>query len=530
MNAGISLKKFGGRIWVACDAPRKSDWTQEYAYDRYGNKTGVTKTGVDLYNNSVPADGLPSVSVDSATNRMTTASGWLYDLTGNLIRGQNASGVWQRFEYDAAGRLVKIKNDSNTVLETYTYGASRERLITTTSTQRTYYAWGGSSVMCEYTEPIASSTPAYAKSYQYAGSRLLSTSTKASSTTETTEFHHPDRLGTKLVTNGGTGSWYQQSTLPFGTAFNAESGGYSNQVFTSYDRSAGTGLDYAVNRTYSSGQSRFTQVDPIGMAAASLGNPQSNNLYAYVQNMPTDFVDPSGLNASAVSYMCYDIVSQGHWSNDPSSSVVSTRTVCFFFGGGGGSGAYDSGVGVGGGGGGSSQQNPGPTEAQRKCDQNLASIFGGQGSVAAGSGFEPPKMPGREDSFRGGPGGHLNSSMHLYGSENGYGEGGVYIPAGGRYIGRNPYSSEDSYMFYYSRLGNARNVTLVTSHVDNFSAPRGTTTGRTRIGDIGGAGGRSPDDPNNRFNKGPYIHAHLSIRQGRGYTNRTLSFFDVFCK
>ncbi len=31
------------------------------------------------------------------------------------------------------------------------------------------------------------------------------------------------------------------------------------------------------------------------MASASIGNPQSNNLYAYTQNMPTDFVDPSGL-------------------------------------------------------------------------------------------------------------------------------------------------------------------------------------------------------------------------------------------
>ncbi len=302
---------------------------------------------MDFYNNSVPADGLPSVSIDSATNRMTTASGWLYDLTGNLIRGQNASGVWQRFEYDAAGRLVKIKNDSNTELETYTYGATRERLITTTSTQRTYYAWGGSSVICEYTEPIASSTPAYAKSYQYAGSRLLSTSTKASSTTETTEFHHPDRLGTKLVTNGGSGSWYQQSTLPFGTAFNAESGGYSNQVFTSYDRSAGTGLDYAVNRTYSSGQSRFTQVDPIGMAAASIGNPQSNNLYAYVQNMPTDFVDPSGLNMECgfrtlIITMC--IEGEG-------CSIVGTETifVCSGSSGGGGTGPWPGDTGGGGG-------------------------------------------------------------------------------------------------------------------------------------------------------------------------------------
>ena len=45
---------------------------------------------------------------------------------------------------------------------------------------------------------------AYAKSCVYAGSRLLMTATKASSSTETQEFHHPDRLGTKGVTNGGT--------------------------------------------------------------------------------------------------------------------------------------------------------------------------------------------------------------------------------------------------------------------------------------------------------------------------------------
>ena len=75
----------------------------------------------------------------------------------------------------------------------------------------------------------------------------------------------------------------------------AESSGYSNQVFTSYDRSSTTGLDYANNRTYSSGDGRFTTVDPIGMYAANIGNPQSNNLYAYTQNMPTDFGDPSGL-------------------------------------------------------------------------------------------------------------------------------------------------------------------------------------------------------------------------------------------
>ncbi len=51
------------------------------------------------------------------------------------------------------------------------------------------------------------------------------------------------------------------------------------------------GKDY-----FNSGQSRFTTVDPIGMGSASIGDPQSLNLFAYVTNNPADFADPSGLD------------------------------------------------------------------------------------------------------------------------------------------------------------------------------------------------------------------------------------------
>ena len=97
------------------------------------------------------------------------------------------------------------------------------------------------------------------------------------------------------MTNNAANTSFEQSTLPFGTALPSESSGFSNQVFTSYDRSPIAGLDYAVNRTYSPGQGRFTQVDPIGMASVSLADPQSLNLMAYVQNDPVDFTDPTGL-------------------------------------------------------------------------------------------------------------------------------------------------------------------------------------------------------------------------------------------
>jgi len=297
-----------------------ADWTQNYSYDRYGNKTGVTASGGMAGSTRVPKDGIGTLGYNTASNRIND-SGWEYDNAGNMIRGKNASTVWQKFEYDAAGRLVKVKDDSNNVLETYTYGADRSRLICETNAGRTYYAWGGSNPLQEYVEATASTTPVYSKSYVYAGSRLLSTDSNTGSGIAT-EFQHPDRMGTKLVTDPVANTYFEQSTLPFGTALSAESTGFTNQTFTSYDRSGITGLDYAVNRTHSPGQGRFTQVDPIGMNAAVVGNPQSNNLFAYTQNMPTDFIDPSGLNMIAFTmtvclpwdggpHICFDIVI--HW-------------------------------------------------------------------------------------------------------------------------------------------------------------------------------------------------------------------------
>ena len=271
-----------------------ANWTQNYAFDRYGNRTSVTAAGITANSQAVPTDGLASLGYQTTTNRINT-SGYEYDLAGSQTRGQSPTGSWQRFEYDAAGRLVKIKDDAGTVLESHTYGASRQRLINETSTQRTYYAWGGSSVLCEYVENSASPTsPVFTKSYIYAGSRLLSTQTW-NGTAEITEFHHPERLGTKLVTNNSANTSFEQATLPFGTSLDAETSGITNQRFTSYDRSTVANLDYAQNRSYSSGQGRFTSVDPIGMSSGSASNPQSNNLYAYVGNNPIDYTDPSGL-------------------------------------------------------------------------------------------------------------------------------------------------------------------------------------------------------------------------------------------
>ena len=64
--------------------------------------------------------------------------------------------------------------------------------------------------------------------------------------------------------------------------------------YTSYDRAL-NGRDEAMMRSYHAYFSRFDQPDPWD-GSYDLADPQSFNRYAYVQNDPVNFVDPTGLD------------------------------------------------------------------------------------------------------------------------------------------------------------------------------------------------------------------------------------------
>src|SRR5437588_5250481 len=98
----------------------------------------------------------------------------------------------------------------------------------------------------EYLEADNSNVPAWSKSYIYLGGRLLSTVTPNGSGGEAIQYHHPDRLGTRIVTNPADGTFFEQQTLPFGSALNESppAGGIvgaTSERFTTYDRSTTSG-------------------------------------------------------------------------------------------------------------------------------------------------------------------------------------------------------------------------------------------------------------------------------------------------
>jgi RHS repeat-associated protein len=71
-----------------------------------------------------------------------------------------------------------------------------------------------------------------------------------------------------------------------------------NYKFTGKERDAESGLDEFGARYYGSSLGRFMQPDwaaaPTAVPYAHYGNPQSLNLYAYVENNPTTTGDPDG--------------------------------------------------------------------------------------------------------------------------------------------------------------------------------------------------------------------------------------------
>jgi len=111
------------------------------------------------------------------------------------------------------------------------------------------------------------------------------------------------------------------------------------------ERDEATGLDDTWFRKLENRAGRWTSPDPYN-GSANIGNGQSWNRYSYVENQPTNFVDPSGL--LALSWVCWDL--NTYFSNANGDQLTRTTTQCSaIWVGGGDGGGGNSGATYGGG-------------------------------------------------------------------------------------------------------------------------------------------------------------------------------------
>ncbi|MDH5641086.1 MAG: RHS repeat-associated core domain-containing protein [Nitrospira sp.] len=103
-----------------------------------------------------------------------------------------------------------------------------------------------------------------------------------------------DALGSTVALGDGTGSLVTQYTYePFG--YTTQTGAASTNSFKYTGREDdGSGLYYYRARYYHLRLQRFISEDPIGFRGRQM------NLYGYVRNAPTVYIDPYGLEAGMV--------------------------------------------------------------------------------------------------------------------------------------------------------------------------------------------------------------------------------------
>ncbi len=239
-------------------------WGLSWTYDRYGNRTAQSVTA-----GSGPSN---AVNVSATTNRITDP-GYSYDANGNMTNdGLNA------LAYDGENRAVSAAG------ATYSYDGNGLRVKKVAGATTTGYIFSGSKVVAEYENGAASGSPT--REYIYSGGMLL-----AKIEGGATAYYHADHLSARVTTDTNGSKLGEQGHYPFGESWYAASSTTKWQ-FTSYERDAESGNDYAMFRYHVNRLGRFSSPD---LLAGLVADPQSLNRYAYVRNDPTNLVDPLGL-------------------------------------------------------------------------------------------------------------------------------------------------------------------------------------------------------------------------------------------
>src|SRR5262249_28781343 len=245
----------------------KTGASYTYAYDRYGNR----------WQQNGPNSSILTFS--SGNNR---ADQFGYDAAGNQLN----DGQGHSFTYDAENRIIAVGSDVS-----YVYDGDGRRIRKTVSGTSTDFLYDlGDHVVAEM-----SSAGAWNRGEVFAGARHIATYAN-----NATFFAHSDWLGTERARTQVNGAVCETTvSLPFGDGTSTSGSCYpSPNFFTGNEHDAETQLDYFGARYYSNGLARFVSADwsatPVPVPYATLGDPQTLNLYSYVTNNPTNQVDPLG--------------------------------------------------------------------------------------------------------------------------------------------------------------------------------------------------------------------------------------------
>ncbi len=246
---------------------RTKDWASTYTVDAWGNLTAK--------NSTLCQGELMTPTTASARNQLGSAN---YDSAGNLYL-LNGAG----YTYDAEGHMI---NGMGTV---YTYDGMGERVANAGS--KLYWKGVGSTALME-TDTTDNHPTMY---IFFNGARIACVDPGA-----TAKYYVTDNVGSTEVETDSAGNVLNESLFfPYGVERIVQQNDTANNYrFSGKERDPNTGLDDFGTRYYDSVLGRFMTPDwdakPTAVPYAAFGDPQTLNLYSYVENGPLNRVDADG--------------------------------------------------------------------------------------------------------------------------------------------------------------------------------------------------------------------------------------------
>jgi RHS repeat-associated protein len=270
-----STNCWGETYAVTKTAPGVLPSPSNLGIDAWGNLTN--RSAVSGMGSNCKTEGLTSSA--STKNQLSVLT---YDAAGDVTNDGNGNQA----TYDAENRIITDQGFS------YFYDADGIRMEKSSGTSGTMY-WPGPSG--EYLTE-SDLTGAINEEYIYFNGERIARVDRPSGTVH---YYFSNHLGSaSVITSAIGGSPQQTDYYPYGGIAFTSGSDPNHYKFTGKERDSESGLDEFGARYYTSAFGRFMTPDwetkPTDVPYANFGNPQSLNLYSYVENNPTTVGDPDG--------------------------------------------------------------------------------------------------------------------------------------------------------------------------------------------------------------------------------------------
>ncbi|WP_412543122.1 RHS repeat-associated core domain-containing protein [Longispora sp. K20-0274] len=257
---------------------------QSYGFDATGNRTSLVEHGTANGDRTTSYTVAPGKHLVTGTSTVdgtgTKTAGYTFTPAGDTETRPSANGT-QTLTWDAEGHLATAKD--STGLTSYIYDANGTRLVRIDPTGKTLYLPGQE---LRYTTLGGARTGT--RYYTHAGSSV------AMRTGSGVTWLSSDQHGTATVSiSAGSQAVATRRQTPFG-AVRGSTGTWAPQFDKGFlgGTNDNTGLTHLGVREYDPALGRFISRDRV----LRPDDPQQLNGYAYANNSPATFTDPTGLD------------------------------------------------------------------------------------------------------------------------------------------------------------------------------------------------------------------------------------------